>query len=190
MKGDCVRHLLIAAALLGSAACVAAPPVQEAAVPAYPAPTPLFQPVAVAAPVAPPPVQLAAAPAPPPQSPALALSVPTIGLYLPPFTNILPSFVPEALPGRLTLNNFSFDRAQVEAVVTTSPVCNLRAPGEIESDFELPLNGTRIILAPPGSDVCWRRAVQPAPGPPTADSGWSDWNRAYVADGTAVNSKL
>ena len=94
-------------------------------------------------------------------------------------------------PGRLTLNNFSFDKARVQAVITPHPDCAQRE-GTATSDFVLALNGTRIIEAAPGSDVCWRRALEPPKGqekPPSVPR-WTEWNRAFVASGRSVDSRL
>ena len=165
-----MRHLLISATLLGVAAC-AWEPVGPAAAPA---------PVPVAAVAAPAPV----VPAPPP-APLVSFSLPV--------PNPVPWFLEPPGPGRLTLNNFSFDRAHVEAIVTASPTCNVRVEGDVRTSFDLPLNGTEIVTARPGADVCWRRQIEPGQqagqsgGPP---SGWSDWNRAYVAEGVSVNARL
>lgn len=186
-----MRHLLITAALLAAAACAPVVEPPAAAIPAppqvaaVPAPAP---PVAlVAAPAAPP--VAAVAPAPPPVVVGPAPPPPLFSLELP-VPNLVPAFLAAPAPGRLTLNNFSFDRVRVEAVVTVSEVCNVRVAGDAESLFDLPLNGTRIITAPPGSDVCWRRQVEPAAGQTGGASGWSDWSRAYIARGTAVNARL
>ena len=54
------------------------------------------------------------------------------------------------LPGRLTLSNFTFEHARVEALITPYPDCAPRE-GTAASNFELPLNGTRVIEAAPGS---------------------------------------
>ena len=110
-----------------------------------------------------------------------------------PVPNPVPWFLEPPGPGRLTLNNFSFDRAHVEAVVTASPACNVRVEGDVRTSFDLPLNGTEIVTARPGADVCWRRQIEPGQqagqsGDPS--SGWGDWNRAYVAEGVSVNARL
>ena len=94
-------------------------------------------------------------------------------------------------PGRLTLSNFSFDTARVEAVITGAPDCAVRE-GTTPSDFVLPLNGTRIIESVPGADVCWRRAIEPARSARAAPStqGWTEWNRAFLSSGRSVDSQL
>jgi hypothetical protein len=94
-------------------------------------------------------------------------------------------------PGRLTLSNFSFDDAHVEAVITGAADCAVRE-GTATSDFVLPLNGTRVIEAVPGSDVCWRRAIAPGtiPGAASSAPGWTEWNRAFLSSGRSVDSQL
>ncbi|MGE5269648.1 MAG: hypothetical protein ACM3JG_08260 [Thiohalocapsa sp.] len=97
-------------------------------------------------------------------------------------------------PGRLTLSNFAYDDAQVRAVVTPFGDCEER-PGTVVSDFAIPLNGTRIIAAPPGNDICWRRALPAGPlptAPPGIElvSGWTEWSRAFTASGRAIDSHL
>jgi len=94
-------------------------------------------------------------------------------------------------PGRLTLSNFTFDNAHVEAVISGAPDCAVRE-GTTTSDFVLPLNGTRIIESVPGADVCWRRAIEPgtAPGAAPAAPGWTEWNRAFLSSGRSVDSQL
>jgi hypothetical protein len=94
-------------------------------------------------------------------------------------------------PGRLTLSNFTFDSAHVQAVITGSADC-IASEGAAPSDFVLPLNGTRIIEAAPGSDVCWRRAIEPEAAPGSAPSApkWTEWNRAFLSSGRSVDARL
>jgi hypothetical protein len=91
----------------------------------------------------------------------------------------------------LTLSNFSFDSARVETVITGASDCTPRA-GTMMSDFVLPLNGTRVIEAASGADVCWRRAVDPraAVGAPPSTPGWTEWNRAFLSSGRSIDSRL
>jgi hypothetical protein len=115
---------------------------------------------------------LAAAPAPPPFAPFA-------GLFGPP-----PA-------GRLTLSNFSFDKARIEAVITGAPDCTPRE-GTAPSQFELPLNGTRIVESVPGADVCWRRALDPKTpvGATPSTPGWTEWNRVFLSSGRSIDSQL
>lgn len=154
------------------------PPAQEAAapVPLTPAPPP---PVAEAAPLPP---EAAAAAAPPPGAPA-----PGFPFALPawPFS-ASNQWVPGQLPApRLTLSNFSYDRAHVEATVTANPDCGADTVSRVE--FDLAYNGTRVIQPPAGDDVCWRRdTATDAAGAPQ----WSRWNRAFLSAGRSVDSRL
>ena len=94
-------------------------------------------------------------------------------------------------PGRLTLSNYSFDSAHVQTVVTASPDC-AAAEGTAPGDFVLPINGTRVIEAAPGSDVCWRRAIKPetAPGAASSPPKWTEWKRAFLSSGRSVDAQL
>src|SRR5205814_443242 len=81
-------------------------------------------------------------------------------------------------------------RVRVETFVTSFPDCELRV-GMTATSFELPLNGTRVIDTPAGSDVCWRRIEPPfaqatAPGVPLM----TPWNRAFTASGRIVDTRL
>jgi len=187
-----VRRLL-ALALLGiTASCIAPPP--EAAAPPQPvalAPTPPPQPVALAPTPAPAAALQAVpiAPPPPPPGPVAAFYAPNPWLWLFPAF----AFAPEPGPGRVTLNNFSFDGARVQAIVTPFPDCQER-PGASLSEFEIPLNGTRIIDSPVGADVCWRRALPQGPSPtrPGVEivSGWTEWSRVFTSSGRSIDSRL
>ncbi len=171
-KGDAVRILLVLLLLGMTASCVWPPPPPEAAAP---------PPVALAPA---PPVARAAAPPPPPVVP-----VPVV-LAWNPLAWLFPAFAPP-VAGRLTLSNFTYDSAHVQALVTPYPDCQPQ-PGAAASDFALPLNGTRIIAPPPGADVCWRRAL-PAGQPQTATTaapGWTDWSRVFTSSGRSIDSQL
>lgn len=147
-------------------------PSAELSIPGPPAPPP----------AAPPPPEATVAAAPPAPPPASGF-----GFALPPwpfFASNLP--VPGQLPGpRLTLSNFSYDRAHVEAAITSNPDCDTDTVSRVE--FDLAYNGTRVIEPPAGDDVCWRRdtSTNGAGGPQ-----WSRWNRAYLSAGQSVDSRL
>jgi hypothetical protein len=98
---------------------------------------------------------------------------------------------PPPRPGRLTLSNFIYDLARVETFVTPYPDCELRVGLEM-ARFELPLNGTRVIDTPVGSDVCWRRVEPPLAeeAPPGAVRPPIPWNRAYTTSGRIVDTRL
>ena len=86
-------------------------------------------------------------------------------------------------PGQLTLSNYRFDHASVEAMVTAAPDCAAADPAASPpTDFDLPFKGTRVIVALPHADICWRRQV--------ASGRWSDWNRAFTGSGRFIDSQL
>ena len=138
-----------------------------------------IEPVVVEAP-APAPVVAVVTPAPPPPPNAVTVMFPNLPDFL--ALAIPPIPLP---PGRLTLSNYSFDRARVQAVVTAYPDCGPHA-GVVATDFVLPLNGTRVIDTAPGADVCWRREFPPGSTP----GGWTDWNRDYTGTGRSIDAKL
>jgi hypothetical protein len=165
-----VRKLWIAAALIAVTGCtqwVGPLPGPEPPQPAPPA-------VAVA------PAPVVAAPAPTP------VATVTYSVGVPDVMAALLPAIPLP-PGRLTLSNFTFKLADVEAIVTPYPDCALH-PGIVPMDFKVPLNGTWVITAPPGMDVCWRRALPPSPEAPKPV--WTDWNRDYTGMGRSIDSTL
>jgi hypothetical protein len=166
-----MRLLVLSAVLVATASCAWSPPPAEVA-----APPPMPAPIALIAPS--PPAAVASAPPPP-----VAVAVPAPFPFMP-----LAGFFGPPPPGRLTLSNFTFDNAHVEAVITGAPDCAVRE-GTAISDFVLPLNGTRIIEAMPGTDVCWRRAVEAGTAPGAAP-GWTGWNRVFLSSGRSVDSQL
>ncbi len=85
-------------------------------------------------------------------------------------------------PGQLTLSNYRFDHAGIEAVVTAAPDCAAAVPASPAADFDLPFKGTRVIVATPNADVCWRRQV--------AGGQWGEWNRAFTGSGQFIDTQL
>jgi hypothetical protein len=92
-----------------------------------------------------------------------------------------------APPPHLTLSNFRFEHAGVEAVVTANPDCSAHDGAAIA--FDLPFKATRVIDAPRGSDVCWRR-VGGAPGAAPGAAPGGEWHRAFTASGRSIDSEL
>lgn len=208
MTRGMARQAVLAAAVLGAASCAGRPPGEPMPPPqaAAEAPAPAPQ-TGAPIPLTPPPAAAAARAAPPPPSTATPPAATAAGPAAPPppMAAAVPPPGPQAAvppagggtaawdvfglfrqraPQRLTLSNFAFDRAHVEAVVTTNPDCAARDSGVVAtSDFALPLNGTRIIEAPPGADVCWHRERRDA-------SGWTPWNRAYLSTGRSIDARL
>ncbi|MGC2413826.1 MAG: hypothetical protein WA459_14155, partial [Stellaceae bacterium] len=123
---------------------------------------------------------------------AVAAPVPA-PLVFAPLAWLFPPFLSAAPPpsGRLTLTNYNFADAHVETVITGAADCAV-GPGAVTSDFVLPLNGTRVIEAAPGADVCWRRAIERdvAPGAAASAPAWTEWNRAFLSSGRSIDSQL
>ena len=142
--------------------------------------------VATASCVLPPPPQAAVA-GPPPvvAAPAPFVLAPLAWLFAP----LGPPGPPP--PGRLTLNNFSFDHARVQALITSYPDCAVHE-GTVPNDFVLPLNSTWVIEAAPGTDVCWRReiATGTTQGVAPTTPGWTEWNRVFLSSAGVVDSRL
>jgi hypothetical protein len=162
----------------------------------------------VFAPAAPPPV-IAANPVPPPRAvahPVAAIAVARPAAVPPPSPAVVPAVFaprwsswlfghpPAASPGRMTLSNFTFGLAHVEALITPYPDCVVR-PGMVPIDLKLPLNSTETVTAPPGTDVCWRRMVERPPGAALRLAGppqgaWTPWNRVFTSFGHSVDAHL
>lgn len=198
-------RILLVSVLLGLTAACAAPPAPPAAGGAAaptaadiaaalgPAPPPeAARPVRPGAEPGLPPAPVAVAP-PPPVAPAAPV-IATVD-YVPMPLVWFKSVTAPAAGGRLTLSNFSFDAARVQAVLASGPDCTPREDAPA-ADFVLPLNATRILPAPPGADICWRRELPPTPDSATAPQaapsvpGWAEWNRAYTASGRFLDSRL
>ena len=186
-----MRILLISALLVATASCAwPPPPPAEVAGTSPPPQAPVFyvpNPFALlfgAILPGAPPAEVAGT-SPPPPAPVFYAPNPFALLFGP----ILPGAPPP--PGRLTLGNFSFEHARVEALITPYPDCASRQ-GTAASNFELPLNGTRVIEAAPGSDVCWRRQIEPGKDDEVAPAtrGWSEWNRVFTSSGRSIDSRL
>ena len=84
-------------------------------------------------------------------------------------------------PGQLTLSNYRFDQAAIETMVTAAPDC-APDPALPATSFVLPFKGTRVIVAAPNADICWRRRASGGP--------WTDWNRAFTASGRFIDAQL
>ena len=91
-------------------------------------------------------------------------------------------------PGRLLLSNPDFPLVNVEAVVTANPDCDAREAGYVSTlEFTMPNNATKLIDAPPGADVCWRRDRNPGRA---AAGRWSRWDRAFLVPGRTIDATL
>jgi hypothetical protein len=85
-------------------------------------------------------------------------------------------------PGQLTLSNDRFDQAPIEAVMAAGPDCAAADPSTPATDFVLLFKGTRVIVAAPNTDICWRRQL--------ANGQWTDWNRAFTASGRFIDVQI
>ena len=187
MRISAVSVLLGPALLTLTASCVWPQP--EAAGP---------QPSPAAAVAAPGPVSLTSPPSPPavvaaePSAPTIASigpAPPAREIEIVPVPFLWLRMLGQPAPaGRLLLNNFSFEPTRVQVVPVSGPACALADPGATV-EFVLPSNGTRIIPAPPGIDICWRRQLVagetkeiPVTGP------WTAWSRAYTGPGRFLDA--
>lgn len=170
---------LLGLGLLALTASCAWPPPEAAA----PLPSPavaVTAPIPVIAPSPPPPVAVTQPPAPaPPVREVEYVSVPDLWWRM--LTKPAPA-------GRLMLNNFSFEPTRVQAVLASGPACTVGDPGAA-TEFILPPNGTRVVPAPPGLDICWRReriADEAKRAPPAGP--WTPWSRAYTGPGRFLDA--
>ena len=85
-------------------------------------------------------------------------------------------------PGQLTLSNYRFTHAPIEAVMAAGPDCTPVDASAAPTRFDLPFKGSRVLVAAPNSDICWRRQL--------ADGRWGDWNRAFTASGRFIDTQL
>ena len=92
----------------------------------------------------------------------------------------MPTWAPR--PGQLTLSNYRFTDANIEAVMATGPDCAPADQSAPPTAFDLPFKGSRVIAAPRNADVCWRRQL--------ADGQWTEWSRAFTASGRYTDAQL
>jgi hypothetical protein len=85
-------------------------------------------------------------------------------------------------PVHMSLSNYRFDHAAIEAVVSAAPDCGAVNPNVPPIDFDLPFKGTGVIEAAPGADVCWRRKNEAGQ--------WTEWSRAFTALRRLVDVQL
>jgi hypothetical protein len=85
-------------------------------------------------------------------------------------------------PGQLTLSNYRFDHASIQAIVTAAPDCAAADPATPVAAFDLPFKGSQVIAAAPDADICWRRQI--------AGGQWTGWNRVFTASGRSIDLRL
>jgi hypothetical protein len=87
----------------------------------------------------------------------------------------------------LILNNPTWDRVNVEAVVTKSPNCDNRDAYLSTQEFVMTKNRTQRIEAPHAENICWRHDRNPN-NPVPGD--WSGWSRATMFPGQTYETEL
>ena len=87
----------------------------------------------------------------------------------------------------LILNNPTWDRVNVEAVITKSPDCENREAYLSTKEFVLTKNRTQRIEAPNAENICWRHDRNP--NNPVAGV-WSGWSRATMFPGQTFETDL
>jgi hypothetical protein len=88
----------------------------------------------------------------------------------------------------LTLNEPSWDRVNVELVITKNGDCDSRGEGFISSrELVMRKNKTESIEVPNGAAVCWRRDRNP--NNPVAGA-WTGWTRATLFPGQNAEADL
>jgi hypothetical protein len=87
----------------------------------------------------------------------------------------------------LVLNDPTWDRVNVEAVITTSLDCDNRDAYVSTQEFVMTKNRTQRIEAPKAESVCWRHDRNP--NNPVAGV-WSGWSRATMFPGQTFETDL
>jgi hypothetical protein len=90
--------------------------------------------------------------------------------------------------GKLTLNNPSWDRVNVEVVVTRRADCGSRGEGFISSrKLVMNKDTPQSFVVPDGATLCWRH--DPNPKAPVAGV-WSLWTKAQLVPGQSAETDL
>jgi hypothetical protein len=87
----------------------------------------------------------------------------------------------------LILNNPTWDRVNVEAVITKSPNCDNRDAYLSTQQFVMAKNRTQRIEAPNAESICWRHDRNP--NNPIAGA-WSGWSRVTLFPGQTTETEL
>lgn len=88
----------------------------------------------------------------------------------------------------LILNNPTWDRVNVEAVITRSTDCGNRTEGYVATkEFVMTKDHTHDVEAPNGESICWRHDRNPN-NPVPGD--WSGWSRATLFPGQTTQTDL
>jgi hypothetical protein len=88
----------------------------------------------------------------------------------------------------LILDNPTWDRVNVEAVITRSSDCDERSNGYVETQhFTMGKGQTHRVVAPHAETICWRHDRDPN-NPVPGD--WSEWSRATLFPGQTTETEL
>jgi hypothetical protein len=88
----------------------------------------------------------------------------------------------------LILDNPTWDRVNVEAVITNSADCDNRGKEYVETkQFVMTKGQTVTVEAPKAESICWRHDRNPN-NPTPGD--WSGWSRAPLAPGLTAETDL
>ena len=88
----------------------------------------------------------------------------------------------------LLLNNPTWDRVNVEAVITNSADCGNRGKGYVATKTFVMTKGRPVrVEAPNGESICWRKDRNPN-NPVPGD--WSGWSRIPLAPGQTAETDL
>jgi hypothetical protein len=89
---------------------------------------------------------------------------------------------------KLTLKNTVWNHVNVQVVITKSADCDARGPEFVSAqDLALVKDQTKLIVAPNGTTVCWRKDRYPNNPTPGA---WSGWSRAILFPGEDLSSEV
>jgi hypothetical protein len=110
----------------------------------------------------------------------------TIGLFIVAGCSVLSS--KPADTSVLTLYDPTWERVNVELVITKSADCDNRGEGFIATrQMVMRKNKTEAIEVPNGATLCWRRDRNP--NSPSAGA-WSGWTKATVPPGQSAAADL
>ena len=88
----------------------------------------------------------------------------------------------------LILDNPTWDRVNVEAVITNSADCDNRGKEYVETkQFVMTKGQTVTVEAPKAESICWRNDRNPNTPIP---GDWSGWSRAPLAPGQTAETDL
>ena len=88
----------------------------------------------------------------------------------------------------LILNNPTWDRVNVETVITNSADCGNRGKGYVATKTFVMTKGHPMrVEAPNGESICWRKDRNPN-NPVPGD--WSGWSRVPLAPGQTAETDL